>query len=76
MGTQKRRSLTPITDILYPRKRQIDNVSPADRLAEHRRSVAPVERTFRITGTSKARLGRLASSPKRRGGRGRKPVSA
>lgn len=64
MTTQNRRTIMPITEAVYPRKKRQDDSTPEERLAEHRASYAKPEPTsarhvFRITGSAKAALGQL-----------------
>jgi hypothetical protein len=91
LNTQNRRTTMPITAAVYPRGKG-DNTPPAKRLLEHRlsRLVLPpagfrVERQLRdkglgslIDGLERERPEQQTTRPKRRrrGGRGRKPVTA
>ena len=54
-------SNTPITDILYPRKRRTDNTPPAQRLAEHKASKATIgnHRTRAFEGVADVTLKRM-----------------
>lgn len=54
-------SLTPITDILYPRKKRTDNTPPEARMAEHKASKASIgnHRTRAFEGVDGVTLQRM-----------------